>query len=99
MLKDPYLLANIGADTAENERTFAEVLPNAHRARRGPAAPGRRAAGPLRPRAPRGRLRGARQRRAPPDRRRRTRRVVASFWQKFGKMLLVFGCIGTDFCK
>ena len=29
----------------------------------------------------------------------RTRRVVASFWQNFGKMLLVFGCIGTDFCK
>ena len=20
-------------------------------------------------------------------------------WQNFGKMLLVFGCIGTDFCK
>ena len=30
---------------------------------------------------------------------RRTRRVVANFWQIFGKMLLVFGCIGTDFCK
>ena len=29
----------------------------------------------------------------------RTRRVVASFLQNFGKMLLVFGCIGTDFCK
>ena len=28
-----------------------------------------------------------------------TRRVVASFCQNFGKMLLVFGCIGTDFCK
>jgi hypothetical protein len=26
-------------------------------------------------------------------------RVVANFWQNFGKMLLVFGCIGTDFCK
>jgi len=25
--------------------------------------------------------------------------VVANFWQNFGKMLLVFGCIGTDFCK
>ena len=21
------------------------------------------------------------------------------FWQNVGKMLLVFGCIGTDFCK
>ena len=29
----------------------------------------------------------------------RTRRVVAKFWQNFGKMLLVFGCIGTNFCK
>ena len=29
----------------------------------------------------------------------RTRRVVANFWQNFGKMFLVFGCIGTDFCK
>ena len=28
-----------------------------------------------------------------------SRRVVAKFWQTFGKMLLVFGCIGTDFCK
>ena len=23
--------------------------------------------------------------------------VVANFWQNFGKMLLVFSCIGTDF--
>ena len=23
----------------------------------------------------------------------------ASFWQNFGKILFVFGCIGTDFCK
>ena len=48
------------------------------------------------PRAPRWRSRRARTRR-----RRMTTHgwVVASFWQKFGKMLLVFGCIGTDFCK
>jgi len=26
MLKNPYLLAKIGADTAENERKFAEIL-------------------------------------------------------------------------
>ena len=32
--------------------------------------------------------------RRPPE-----RRVVASFWQNFGKMLLVFGCIGTDFAR
>ena len=28
MLKNAYLLAKIGADTAENERRFAENLPN-----------------------------------------------------------------------
>ena len=28
-----------------------------------------------------------------------TRRVVANFWEKFGKLSLVFGCIGTDLCK
>ena len=28
MLKNAYLLAKIGADTAENERHFAENLPN-----------------------------------------------------------------------
>ena len=28
-----------------------------------------------------------------------TRGVVANFWQIFGKILLVFGCIGSDFCK
>ena len=27
MLKNAYLLAKIGADTAENERNFAEILP------------------------------------------------------------------------
>ena len=27
MLKNPYLLAKIGAGTAENERNFAEILP------------------------------------------------------------------------
>ena len=28
MLKNAYILAKIGADTAENERHFAEILPN-----------------------------------------------------------------------
>ena len=27
------------------------------------------------------------------------RRVVAIFWQNFGKVLFVFGCIGADLCK
>ena len=26
-------------------------------------------------------------------------RRSCQFWQKFGKISLVFGCIGTDFCK
>ena len=26
-------------------------------------------------------------------------RVVANFWQNFGKFSLVFGCIGADLCK
>ena len=64
--------------------------------------PGRRAR--LRPRLPRGlhpQVAGG-PRAAPvlaDQSARRTRRVVANFWQNFGKMLLVFGCIGTDFCK
>ena len=29
----------------------------------------------------------------------RTRRVSANFWQIFGKLSLVFGCIKTKFCK
>ena len=35
----------------------------------------------------------------PPDYRLRRSIASADFWQNFGKMLLVFGCIGTDFCK
>ena len=81
MLQNAYLLAKIGADTAENEQHFAEILPKI-----GNYPTGSR----WRPRAAPGAPRGL----GP-----RTRRVVASFWQNFGKMLIVFGCIGTDFCK
>ena len=94
MLPNAHLLAKIGADTAENERNFAEILPkigNYPPARRRPRAPrllrARRAGGDEAGRA------------VPAARRLPTRRVVANFWQNFGKMLLVFGCIGTDFCK
>ena len=31
MLKSAYLLAKIGADTAENEQTFAEIAPDCGR--------------------------------------------------------------------
>ena len=39
MLKDAYLLANIGADTAENEQHFAEILPIGRRVADRGAAP------------------------------------------------------------
>ena len=42
MPQNAYFLAKIGADTAENEQHFAEILPSA---RRRAAAPGDRRAG------------------------------------------------------
>ena len=104
MLKNAYFLAKIGADTTENEQHFAEILPIGRRVAAGAAdrRGGARRAGDPRP------ARGASapvpsscgwRRRSTRATARRTRRVVASFWQNFGKMLLVFGCIGTDFCK
>ena len=36
MLTNAYLLAKIGADTAENEQHFAEILPIGPRTRSGP---------------------------------------------------------------
>ena len=40
MLKNAYLLAKIGADTAENERNFAENLPKFCNYPTGPPQPG-----------------------------------------------------------
>ena len=42
MLQNAYLLAKIGADTAENEQHFAEILPIGRRVADQPAARGRR---------------------------------------------------------
>ena len=39
MLKNAYLVAKIGADTAENERNFAENLPKIGNYPTGPSAP------------------------------------------------------------
>ena len=39
MLRSAYFLAKIGADTAENEQHFAEILPPPPGAARGPRAP------------------------------------------------------------
>ena len=44
MLQNAHLLANIGADTAENERIFAEILPKIgnYATGRAPGGPGAR---------------------------------------------------------
>ena len=64
MLRNAYLLAKIGADTAENERNYAKTLPKignyphdlpaGERGRRGPRLPRRRAGPRLRGRDPAG---------------------------------------------
>ena len=88
MLQNAYFLAKIGADTAENEQHVAEILPKTgnylHRRARPPGQARRGGAAET----------DSLTRTAGP-----TVEVVASFWHNFGKMLLVFGCIGTDFCK
>ena len=67
MLQNAYFLAKIGADTAENEQHFAEILPI-----------GRRVANRLvlRPRAEDGHRRGASQLRELLEHRRRSRRAA-----------------------
>ena len=40
MLQNAYLLAKIGADTAENEQNFAENLPKIGNHPTGPSGPG-----------------------------------------------------------
>ena len=104
MLQNAYLIAKIGADTAENEQHFAEILPIGRRVadrsglkRSGPPPAGRRRGGGGEAGSGRG-----------------TPTPAASTGvcspavgvtdttadrQNFGKMLLVFGCTGTDFCK
>ena len=50
MLQNAYLLAKIGADTAENEQHFAEILPKTGNYPTGPPLDDRRADGDARPR-------------------------------------------------
>ena len=96
MLSNAYFVAKFRFDTAENEPAknlqnfvifFAKFAnfanPDLGRAPAAPDAGGRLLALPRGP----GRRAGARLR--------ERRRVVAKFWQ----ISLVFGCIGTDFCK
>ena len=70
MLQNAYFLAKIGADAAENEQHFAEILPGGGYV-----------------------LTKGGEERVPPV------GGTTADRQNFGKMLLVFGCIGTDFCK
>ena len=110
MLQNAYFLAKIGADTAENERKFAENLPKIGwwqlASGRRPRTPARS----LRTRASRRRARASRGARTRARRGPRTRRRGAKaanlakltkfaefFFQLFGR--LVLGCIKTKFCK
>ena len=70
MLQNAYFLAKIGADTAENEQHFAEILPKTGNYPTDPYASARRRAGP-------GRFRGA-----APGRRRL--RVCREFYEARG---------------
>ena len=100
MLQNVYFLAKIGADTADNERKFAEILPKfwqklatslLARAPRVPDDRGRRRLlGALRD----GPRLGARRRR---DRSVREIGTLSKILQIFGG--LVLGCIKTKFCK
>ena len=111
MLQNAYFLAKIGVDTAENEQHFAEILPICRRvvdsadhyvSLRGngtaadPADAGRRAAAGSAGRwagaASAGRWAAAGSAGSPVG-------DTTGDRQNFGKMLLVFGCIDSDFCK
>ena len=95
MLSNAYFLAKFRFDTAENEpaknlQKFCKNLLTLL-TRRGlgevePVAEEARGERPLSPQQPE-------------VLRVWTRRVVAKFWQIFGRMSLVFGRIGADLCK
>ena len=102
MLQNAYLLAKIGADAAENERKFAEILPKIGNYPTDPPSygaprqvriePGGRAAA----RAPRA-ARGGGAGRGSSGARGTVGANFAKFLQIFGG--LVLGCIKTKFCK
>ena len=96
MLSNAYLLAKFHFDTAENEQHFAEFLPKTDTSKLvdpGFAKLARRhdllqkIADPI----------GAPAAGPAAGRYGPTSESVG--WQNFGKMLLLFGCIGSDFCK
>ena len=73
MLQNAYLLAKIGADTAENEQYFAEILPIGRR-----RPPGLRGRPGRRPRSRPGA--SSRPARGPPEPPPRTMKCAAMFW-------------------
>ena len=87
MLQNAYFLAKIGADTAENEQHFAEILQNLQRDR------GRRQGGELVGAGLRGLRQHGRGDRGLPQ----GHGKICKFLQIFGG--LVLGCIETKFCK
>ena len=99
MLSNAYFLAKFRFDTAENEP--AKNLQNFRKMQVGRAFLERAAAfiGELEADAELALLDPTEAAGAGREAEATARRVVAIFWQNFGKMLLVFGCIGTDFCK
>ena len=79
MLQDAYFLAKIGANTAENEQRFAEILPKTgNYPTRGPRRWELR------------RRRGSRRRRASagPDLAREILQIFRKIWQIFGGLVL-----------
>ena len=93
MLQNAYLIAKIGADTAENEHHFAEILPIGRRVAEGEAGGprrGERAGQPaLEPCDP---SHGYAARRC-------SRYLLDRICQNVDKMLAVLGCIGADICN
>ena len=89
MLQNAYLLAKIGADTAENERNFAENLPNFATTLRVHYPTGRGAAS----RAPCA-VEGAAVAEDLSRRRRRVRRVTKSLQDHVGESLVCNGVFG-----
>ena len=87
MLQNAYLLAKIGADTAENERKFSENLPKIGNDPPGPAAQ------PVPHRAP---IPVESWSQRPPSRHKEPPKVTCLL-QIFGGLDL--GCIKSKFCK
>ena len=84
MLQNAYFLAKIGADIAENEQHFAEILPKIGNYPTGPPGPAVR-------RGPRARSRSRGDRAA--------RGWAAALLDRANLTGLVLGCIEAKFCK